>query len=100
MGAHNRDCNSVVLVRPDYTHVIERGPPAIRSVTPPSSSKVLPLSEQEKCPAQTPTKQPKSQSKSFLGDLAGKSKSFLSKLTRISKTLFDELVDNPRLQIY
>jgi len=79
-------------------------------VTPVSSSRVLQLPEQEGYLAQTPTNQPKPQSKNFWGKLASKSKSFLSslastsksfgsKLASISKSLVSELVDNPRLQL-
>ncbi|KAF8491595.1 hypothetical protein F5888DRAFT_1735144, partial [Russula emetica] len=79
-------------------------------VTPASSNKDLLLPEQEGYLAQTPTNQPKPQSKNFWGKLASKSKSFLSslastsksfgsKLASISKSLVSELVDNPRLQL-
>ena len=47
----------------------------------------------------TVTEQPKPQSKSVLGNLASKSKTFWNQLVRVSKGLFRELVDNPKLQI-
>ena len=63
-----------------------------------SPSKDIPLWHQEEYLAQTPTKQPESQSKSVLGNLASKSKSFFKKLASVSKSLFREMVDNPKLQ--
>ena len=67
-------------------------------IAPASSSKVLPQSEQKGYLAQTPTTPQKPQSK--LNKLASKSKSLFRKMGRIFKSLFGEMVDNPKLQIH
>jgi hypothetical protein len=78
--------------------------PPSEQFTPASSSKVLPLSEeQDGYLAQTPTGQPRPQSKSVFSKVASKSKSFFRKLTGMPMSLCGEfcgeLVNNPKLQI-
>ena len=74
---------SSVRTKPNKWVATTKTEPASSSsgeMTPPPSSKVLPQSEQEGYRAQTPTEQPKPQSKSFWSNLASKSKSWFSLL--------------------
>jgi hypothetical protein len=71
----------------------------------PEQSQSEHLQEEDKAQTTTVTEQPKpsepdSESKSVLGNLAQKAKGFWRQVTSVSKSLFSEMVDNPKLQIH